>query len=655
MISQQTIEEIKTRMDIVEVVSDFVTLKKSGQNYKAKSPFTEERTPSFVVSPQKGIFKCFSTGKGGDAITFVMEVDGLNYVEALKYLAGKYQINIEEDQPSEDYLKAQNERESLFIVLSFAKNYFHDNLFNSEEGKRIGLSYLKERGFTDESIQTFDLGYSHEKWDGLIQEAKSKGYNLDYLEKTGLIIRKENKEYDRFRGRVTFPVHNVSGKVIAFGARIIGKKENQPKYINSPETELYHKSDVLYGIAQAKQALRIEDNCYLVEGYTDVISLHQAGIKNVVASSGTSLTSNQIQLIKRYTQNVSVLYDGDKAGIKASFRGIDLILEADMNVEAITFPDGEDPDSYSKKLNPSSLKSYLKDQAKDFISFKTTILESTGTGSPLERAEVVKEVVQSISKIPNAIKRNVYIQECGRILKMGESVLNSELNKILRKNHFDQRNKAKASFQKNLGEATNTSSLNSRTLEESLTDAIPQESDVDFGLNLSEQQCLRVLLNYGEEVIEDGDKNARYLAEYFLKEIEDVEFKNPIYKKILDIYKANLEREHLTSGSELVSSDDQEIKQAVSELLIQKYEVSDQWIEKYKIHIPQEIEILKNLTLNNLYRLKLNYVKKMVSNNLEELSRADDEEKSQEIMIKHQHLKSMEMEIAKVLGNVLTS
>ncbi|MGB3466484.1 MAG: DNA primase, partial [Cyclobacteriaceae bacterium] len=395
MIDQITINEIKSRMDIVDVVGDFVSLKKSGQNYKALSPFNNEKTPSFYVVPSKGIFKDFSSGKGGDAITFIMEVDGSSYVEALKYLAKKYGVEIKEQERSDEYLEAQSERESLYIVLNFAKDHYQELLWENEEGRSVGLSYFRERGFSDETIKDFDLGYSLNQWDGLIKAADEKGYKQEYLEKSGLKIVKENKAYDRFRGRVIFPIHNITGKVVAFGARILVKDKKQPKYINSPETELYHKSHILYGIYQAKQAIRQADNCYLVEGYTDVISMHQAGVKNVVSSSGTALTDDQIKLIARYTQNITVLFDGDSAGIKAAMRGIDMILEGGLNVKAISFPEGEDPDSYAKQMSSSAFQGFLEDQSTDFITFKTNLYKRDTDSDPLKKAETIREIVNS--------------------------------------------------------------------------------------------------------------------------------------------------------------------------------------------------------------------------------------------------------------------
>jgi DNA primase len=382
-IREDTIQEIKSQVDIVDVISDFVNLKKSGSNYKALSPFTNEKTPSFFVSPSKEIYKCFSSGKGGDALNFIMEIEGINYVEALQYLAKKYGIEVKETEETDEEILVHNERESLFIVLSYARDYFVKSLWEHPEGQSVGLSYFKERGFDDSTIKKFELGYSLESWDAFYQDALDQKYQEDTLEKAGLIVKKEGKIYDRFRGRVMFPIHNLTGKPIAFGARILTGEKNQPKYINSPETPVYHKSQILYGIYQGRQAIRQKDNCYLVEGYTDVISLHRVGVDNVVASSGTSLTDGQIKIIKRYTNNITVLFDGDEAGIKASLRGIDMILQSGLNVRAVMFPEGEDPDSYARKIGPAGFRDYLKDHTRDFISFKTGLFAREAQQDPI--------------------------------------------------------------------------------------------------------------------------------------------------------------------------------------------------------------------------------------------------------------------------------
>src|SRR5882762_4338739 len=436
MITRETIEEVKNRMDIVDVISDFVTLKKSGQNYKALSPFNNEKTPSFFVVPAKGIFKDFSSGKGGDAFTFVMEHEKLSYTEAIRYLAKKYGVEIKEDRTLNESKEEQSEREGLYILMNFAKDFYKNALTNVDEGRSIGLSYFRERGFNDRTLEKFELGYALEGWENFTKEAIAKGYNKELLEKTGLIVKKEDgpdsyREYDRFRGRVIFPVHGLSGKVVAFGARMLGKEKNQPKYINSPETDIYHKSDVLYGLYQGKNAIRQHDVCYLVEGYTDVISMHQADVENVVASSGTALTENQIKLIRRFTENVTVLFDGDSAGIKAALRGIDMILKGGLNVRVLLFPDNEDPDSFSRKVGTSEFQKYLKDHTQDFISFKIDLHAKDAGHDPIKKAEVIQDLIRSVANIPDHIKRTIYIQETSKKMDVPLSILNSEVNKIL--------------------------------------------------------------------------------------------------------------------------------------------------------------------------------------------------------------------------------
>jgi len=443
-IDPATIERIRQTADVADVIGDYVSLKKKGANLWACCPFHGEKSPSFSVSPAKGIYKCFGCGKAGDSIRFIMDIEGLGYGEALRHLAKKYGIEIQETIMTDEQLLAQNERESLLIVLNYAKNYYQNNLFKHDEGQSVGYPYFKERGFSDKTINTFELGYSLESWDAFTKEALKNGYSLEVLEKAGLTIIKESeqlavgnrqstesvKSFDRFRNRVTFPIHNVSGKVIAFGARILKSDKSQAKYLNSPETEVYHKSNVLYGIFQAKNAIRTKDVCYLVEGYTDVISLHQAGIENVVASSGTSLTIEQIRLIGRFTQNITVLYDGDTAGIKASLRGMDMILEEGLNVKLVVFPEGEDPDSYVQKIGSDDFVKHIQESAKDFITFKAELSLKEAAGDPFKKAELIKDMVGSISKIPDSIKRSIFFQKTASLMQIDEQLLISESNKI---------------------------------------------------------------------------------------------------------------------------------------------------------------------------------------------------------------------------------
>ena len=434
MITRETIDKVFETARVEEVIGDFVQLKRAGSNYKGLSPFSDERSPSFMVSPVKQIWKDFSSGKGGSVVTFLMEHEHFTYPEAIRFLAKKYNIEIEETELSQDEKLEANEKESMYLVSEFAKTYFHETLLNSEEGKAIGLSYFKERGFTNETITKFGLGYSPETWDAFTKEALAKGYQLDYLEKVGLtIVREDGKHFDRFKGRVMFPIQSLSGRNLGFGGRILTNDKKAAKYLNSPESDIYHKSKVLYGIFHAKQAIAKQNNCYLVEGYTDVIQLHQAGIENVVASSGTALTPDQIRLVNRLTKNITVLFDGDAAGLRASVRGIDLILEEGMNVKVCTFPDGDDPDSFARKNSYEDLVLYLENNAKDFIQFKASLLMDEANNDPIKKADLIRDMVVSISKIPDRIKREVYIQECARIMDISEQVLQNTLAQLVQK------------------------------------------------------------------------------------------------------------------------------------------------------------------------------------------------------------------------------
>lgn len=443
MISKATIDTVFETARVEEVIGDFVDLKRAGSNFKGLSPFSDERSPSFMVSPAKGIWKDFSSGKGGNSVAFLMEHSHFTYPEAIRYLAKKYNIEIEETEQTDEEKANTDVRESMYLVSEFAKNYFHDTLLNSEEGKAIGLSYFKERGFTNETIKKFVLGYSPETWDALTKEALGKGYQLEFLESTGLTIPREDRPFDRFKGRVMFPIQSMSGRILGFGGRILTNDKKAAKYLNSPESDIYHKSKVLYGIFQAKQAIAKQNNCYLVEGYTDVIQFNQAGIENVVSSSGTALTPDQIRLINRLTKNITVLFDGDAAGLRASIRGIDLILEEGMNVKVCGFPYGEDPDSFAKKTPYDELVKYLDENSKDFIQFKASLLMDDAKNDPIKKADLIRDMVTSISKIPDRIQREIYIQECARIMDISEQVLLSTLAQLVKKDISDLGKKQK--------------------------------------------------------------------------------------------------------------------------------------------------------------------------------------------------------------------
>lgn len=641
MISRDTIEEIKSRLDIIDVISDFVSLKKSGQNYKALSPFSNEKTPSFFVVPAKGIFKDFSSGKGGDAFTFVMEHEGLTYVEAIRYLAKKYGVEIKEDKASEDYKAEQSEREGLFILMNFAKEYYKDLLLNHEEGRGVGLSYFRERGFNDRTLQKFELGYALNAWESFTEEAIRKGYNKELLEKTGLIVKKDDgSTYDRFRGRVIFPVHNISGKVIAFGARMLGKDKNQPKYINSPETDIYHKSDVLYGLFQAKNAIRNHDNCYLVEGYTDVISLHQADVENVVASSGTALTENQIKLIRRFTENVTVLFDGDAAGIKAALRGIDLILKGGLNVRVVLFPDNEDPDSYSRKVGTSEFQKFLKEKSKDFISFKADLYASEAGGDPIRKAESIKEIVSSIALIPDPVKRSVYIQETSHLLKISEAVLLTELNKLL----IEERRKRER-------EALREPSALPMPVEPVEDVAEQSRVDVQTMVYYQERETIRLLLNYADSKLED-----RHLSDFLLHELEDVEFTSPVFAGICKEFRKAMESGKVLNSSHFIQKGSEEVKKAVTDLITPRYDTSQHWGDKFKIYIPHESDLLNEMAYSNVLRLKFRVVQRLMEENLELVKLAEskgDWNELDDALSTQESLKRAETDLAGLLGIVV--
>lgn len=536
MISKATIDTVFETARVEEVIGDFVNLKRAGSNFKGLSPFSEERSPSFMVSPAKGIWKDFSSGKGGNSVAFLMEHEKFTYPEAIRYLAKKYNIEIEETEQSDEEKVNTDVRESMYLVSEFAKIYFHDTLLNAEEGKAIGYSYFKERGFTNETIKKFSLGYSPEAWDAFTKEALGKGYKLEFLESTGLTIPRDDRPFDRFKGRVMFPIQSMSGRVLGFGGRILTNDKKAAKYLNSPESDIYHKSKVLYGIFQAKQSIAKLNNCYLVEGYTDVIQFNQSGIENVVASSGTALTPDQIRLINRLTKNITVLFDGDAAGLRASVRGIDLILEEGMNVKVCTFPDGEDPDSFAKKTSYEDLVLYLENNAKDFIQFKASLLMNEAKNDPIKKADLIRDMVVSISKIPDRIQREIYIQECSRIMDISEQVLQSTLAQLVQKDVAEVGKKQKQ--------------------EQQAFEVVKNENPIDSEkvdiLYRLERKIIEILLLYGNKDEEFEDTFLRtneegkietvtekkeykvYQRIYLSLQEDEVELANPLFRDIFN-------------------------------------------------------------------------------------------------------------------------
>lgn len=672
MIDQATVDKIIDSANILEVVSDFVTLRKRGVNYVGLCPFHDEKTPSFSVSPSKGICKCFSCGKGGSAVHFIMEHEQLSYYEALKYLAKKYNIEIEERELSDEEKQIKSDRESMLIVNSFAQEYFSNILFQHSEGRSVGLAYFHERGFRDDIIHKFALGYSLEQRDALAIEAKKRGYKEEYLLKTGLCLEGQNGYIsDRFRGRVIFPVFSLSGKVLAFGGRVLRKSDKLAKYVNSPESEVYHKSNVLYGIYQAKQSIVKNDNCFLVEGYTDVLSMHQAGVENVVASSGTSLTPGQIRLIHRFTNNITVIYDGDAAGIKASLRGIDLILKEGMNIKVVLLPDGDDPDSFAKKQSASSFTEYIKNHEVDFIRFKTNLLLDSAGNDPIKRAELISDIVQSIAIIPDTIVRSVYTKECSRLMEISEEVLLREINKIKLSQlqngtSPNKKTLSETSADKQNSQEEGTQNDDTETLME--TQGVPQgvlqEKRVPSPLDPFEKTLVRYMIRYGfhdlfSEINEEtGETETWKVIPYILTDLrnDEIEFQHPLYKKVIaeinHIF--DQEGEHLTRY--FLAHPDEEISRLAVDLVSEKYQLS-------KIHtkfqtIESEEEKLADLIPRALFELKdaitsLNI--KHIREEIKKTAKEQNPERTTQLMSELNGLYALKAALAKQLGERIVS
>ena len=638
LISKSTIENVFETARVEEVIGDFVNLKRAGSNLKGLSPFVDEKSPSFMVSPVKQIWKDFSSGKGGNVVTFLMEHEHFTYPEAIKFLARKYNIEIEETVQTDEDAAIANEKESMYLVSEFASKYFHNTLLNVEEGKAIGLSYFKERGFTSETIKKFGLGYSPETWDAFTKEALGKGYKLEYLDKTGLSIVKEDKQFDRFKGRVMFPIQSMSGRVLGFGGRILTNDKKAAKYLNSPESDIYHKSKVLYGIYHAKQAIAKQDNCYLVEGYTDVIQFNQSGIENVVASSGTALTTDQIRLVSRLTKNITVLFDGDAAGLRASVRGIDLILEADMNVRVCAFPEGEDPDSFAKKMPYEELVKYLEENAMDFIQFKASMLMKEAKNDPIKKADLIRDMVISISKISDRIKREIYIQECSRIMDISENVLFSTLAQMDKKDASDSNKKFKEE-QKSFDVVKNNEA--------------PSKTKIDIQYEL-EHKIIEILLLYGnvEEEFEDVmlkadeegelkeviEKNkAKVFQRIYLSLQEDeIELSNTlfqrIYKDLIDYYNQS---EEFVMEQYLMRLDPEIAQEVTTVLMNEEREVLHNWESQHIIvkqkdttiaqYVTETILTLRWYWVNNIIEdLKVKVTSNEIEDNTETLSMVMD-------------------------------
>ncbi|MEZ5036952.1 MAG: DNA primase [Chitinophagales bacterium] len=640
MITQDTIRKIIDTAQALDVVADFVTLKKSGSIYKGNCPFHQERTPSFVVNPNKNIFKCFGCGKGGDAIGFIMEYEKLSYPEALRYLAQKYNIEVEETHTqSEESKEEQSKIESLYIALNFAAKFYQQQLTETEDGRNIALSYCKERGFSNETITTFQIGYSPDSFDAFYKEAKSNAFNEDILLKAGLIKEKNEKRYDFFRDRLMFPIWNVSGKVIAFGGRILKKIDNQPKYINTAETDVYHKSQILYGIFQAKSDIRKNDACFLVEGYTDVISLHQSGIKNVVASSGTALTKEQVFLIKRFTENIIILYDGDAAGIKAALRGLDIVLELGLNVKIVLLPDGEDPDSFVKQKGKEEALQFIKENQQDFILFKASQSISDVKNDPIQKAEAIKDIVRSITLIQDNIKRQLYIKECATIVDIDEKTLINEVNKI----KIQQIKKRENVPEEDVEQLA--------SLQEKYIEPQKKESQIPEFF-YQERDIIRVLLEHADKSMNEEDN----VGAYILSELVEVPFKNTIFDKIIKHYINAYEQDiPFDTISDATKIEDNQIKLAIIDIQSSKYEISENWLKKHEIIITEANRTYKTDVASVLNRYKYLKFMELLKDLDEKIKLADTENKMEELyssLQKKIKLIGVRNELAKEIGTV---
>jgi len=646
VISQDSIQQILSRIDIVEIVGSFIKLKKRGANYLGLCPFHNEKTPSFTVSPSKEIYKCFGCGRSGNSIGFLMEAEKYSYVEALRWLAAKYNVEIEESETSPEYKQQQQVADSLYIINNFAQQYFTDSLFKSDEGQDIALSYLKERGFREDIITKFQLGYNSEARDGFTKAALAAQYSLEYLQKTGLVNVRDGNAYDNYRGRIIFPIHNQSGKVLGFGARIIKKNDKAPKYINSPENEIYVKSKLLYGSYFARQAIDKADECLLVEGYTDVVSLHQAGIENVVASGGTSLTPDQLRLIKKYTNNLTIIYDGDNAGIKAALRGLDLALEESLNVKLVLIPDGEDPDSYVNKVGTAAFINFINDNKKDVILFQLGIaLKDAGTDST-KKAIVVNQIAETISKINKTedfTKQQDYIKQCSEILKIEESGLHALVNKFIR----EKINKEETRVSRDQRFAADTISPE-------------QAGEVDTEINalfnkdeIHEQAMIRSLLEFG---LKDWNEEQK-VADYIFKEIEDNQLEELIDNKelirILKTYKTWYDEGIEPTAKNFLYHEDLQMSSIVVSIMDFNYEISPKWKEHFEGHIATRDDLFAEEVFSTLNYLKLRKIKRLIDLNQRDLEKAISAEDQMVLVQTHQHLKQLEIELTKQLGTVI--
>ncbi len=652
MISKDTIGKILDAVRIEEVIEEFVSLKKSGSSYRGLSPFSQEKTPSFYVVPSKGIFKDFSSGKGGSVITFLMEHEGLTYPEALRWLAQKYNIEIEEKEITPEEQEKQSERESMYLVLGFARDYFQDIMLNTDAGKSIGLSYFKERGFTPETIESFQLGYHPDDRHALTNAAKEKGYNEAWLQKLGLQkVSDSGQKNDFFRGRVMFPIHNLTGRVLGFGGRILRSDKKAAKYFNSPESEVYNKSRVLYGLYQAKQAISSQDNCFLVEGYTDVLAMHQAGIKNVVASSGTALTEGQLNLIKRFTPNITMLFDGDAAGVKASFRSIDMALDQGMNTRLVLLPDGHDPDSFSKEKSADELQEYLLKNSEDFISFKAKMLLKDSGNDPIKKATVVKDIVASIAHIPDSITRSVYTKTCASLLDTPERALIAELNKHLREKVRQQARK-EGDYQ----ELPEIRPEPQQPDPETIFKTGKQEK-----IQAHEAELLRVMILYGNDNFvlkghdDDGEEveGEQNVAEFIIETLEndEIEFTHLMHQQV---FQALTEEKYLEQLNLITSHPNQAVAGFATQCLDPKHQLSKSWKEKHQIYTVEEKQRLDKAVLNPLYSFMLAKIDEVLVGLRDEIKVTTDTETVMQKMAAQMEYEKAKIAISQKLERVIS-
>lgn len=684
MIPPDIVTNIHETADIEDVVTDFVNLKRRGANMLGLCPFHNEKTPSFTVSPAKGIFKCFGCGKAGNSVGFIMEHEQLSYPEALRFLAKKYNIEIPVVE-NEGAQEAKQLNDSLYLLNEFAQKVYRDNMMQTDEGKSVGLGYFKERGFLDNTIEQFKLGYAMSNSQALLSKIKEAGYNTDYALKLGLIGQKENRQYDFLRGRVIFPIHSISGKVVAFAGRMLGNDKKMPKYINSPETPIYVKNKILYGIFQAKKAIRANDNCFMVEGYTDVISMHQAGIENVVASSGTSLTEGQIQLVKRFTQNITVLYDGDAAGIKAALRGTDMLLAADMNVKVAVLPEGEDPDSFVSKNGQSGFESFIEEQATDFIIFKIKILLKDVANDPVKKTDAIRSIVESLAHIPDPIKRSLYIKQCSQSLEVDERIIVNEVNKqkenqivLYRKEKERDRRRAERDAQKDSNNYSNKQQNTPPPPASSYANidedgyfysdnddfdpdlfidaeqtAIPEQPKVASSpalkqLHLLERYLIRAMLLYGEQEMEKEVFVTPYIVGNILE--AEMTFDFQIYQQIFNELLKGLENGELLNQQYFLSHNNQEIAQICTNICSERAEPSENWLTKHQVIVTQDGHNFKREVKELLDRYRLLKITDLITQNQEKLKHEKQDDKVIEILQIHQQLKKMQQEICERLG-----